>query len=83
MSNRFSFDIEIPPSRKVVVNLPNDVPLGPATVEVTVSPTSGKKGTTLKDFLNPEFFGIWKDRDDISDSTTFARALRDKAWKRQ
>ncbi len=37
---------------------------------------------TLGDLLHSEFFGIWKDREDIDDSVEFARALRDSAWRR-
>jgi hypothetical protein len=43
MTSRFSFDKEIPPSREVVLNLPGDVPVGPAILEVTVTHPPGKK----------------------------------------
>ena len=37
---------------------------------------------TLGDLLESEFFGMWRERDDLPDSPEFARTLRAKAWDR-
>jgi len=34
------------------------------------------------DLLNSELIGLWKDRNDIKDSSLYARYLREKAQKR-
>ena len=39
-------------------------------------------GSTLGDLAASEFAGIWEDRADIADSVSFARRLRDEAWRR-
>lgn len=31
-------------------------------------------------FMNPEFFGAWADRTDVTDSTEFVRQLRREQW---
>ena len=31
-------------------------------------------------FMNPEFYGAWADRTDITDSTEFVRQLRQQQW---
>jgi hypothetical protein len=38
--------------------------------------------STLGDLRNSEFFGMWRERTDLPDSPTLARALREQAWKR-
>ena len=35
---------------------------------------SGKK------FESEEFFGIWRDRDEMTDSTAWVRSIREKHW---
>jgi hypothetical protein len=73
---------EIPPDRNVLIVFPDDVPVGPAELTVVVSPSEKPKVTTLGDLLGSEFFGMWRDRPDISDNLEFARKLRATAWKR-
>jgi hypothetical protein len=73
---------EIPPDREVRIVLPDDVPVGPAEVSLTLRPVAGAAARTLGDLAQSEFFGIWKDRTDIIDSAAFARQLREEAWKR-
>jgi hypothetical protein len=36
---------------------------------------------TLGEILDTEFFGMWRDREDLPDSPTLARALRAQAWE--
>lgn len=31
-------------------------------------------------FENEEFFGIWRDRDEMTDSTAWVRSVREKHW---
>ena len=75
--------MQVGPNREVTVHLPDDVPLGPAEITLIVTSTDEKALPTLGDLLNSEFFGIWKDRDDIRSSSAFARKLRKEGWKRR
>lgn len=42
-----------------------------------------KRFMTAKDLLNSGLVGMWKDRDDIKDSTVYARQLREQAQNRR
>lgn len=77
-----SFSTDIPANRELRVKLPSDVPTGFATIVVTVSPSGPSIPAALNDLLNPEFFGMWRDRTDIGDNLEFARKLRSESWKR-
>ncbi|MGB7200809.1 MAG: DUF2281 domain-containing protein [Pyrinomonadaceae bacterium] len=33
-----------------------------------------------KKFESEEFFGIWRDRDEMTDSTAWVRSVREKHW---
>jgi len=40
-----------------------------------------KKPSSVKiDWDNNPFFGMWKDRDDMVDSSAWVRSLREKEW---
>lgn len=43
----------------------------------------GPRELTARDLLQSEIVGLWADREDISDSLTFARQLRQQAEHRQ
>jgi hypothetical protein len=73
---------EITPERELRIALPADTPLGPAEVVVVVSSAARRSERTFGDLLRSEFFGMWRDRDDITDSAEFARQLRGEAWSR-
>jgi len=77
-----SLNAEIPDSRELHLNLPADVPVGPAEIVVVVSSRNEAALSTLGEFAESEFFGIWADREDIHDSAEFARQLRTGGWKR-
>ena len=62
--------------------LPNDFPEGDAELLIVVRTKTERKIKRLGDLLTSEFFGIWKDREDISDSASYARELRERAWQR-
>ncbi len=43
----------------------------------------GKKKLTARQLLNSSLIGMWKDRTDITDSSEYARQLREQAQRRQ
>jgi hypothetical protein len=46
-----------------------------------IEPTDAHHAT-VGDFARSTFFGMWRDRTDITDSVQFARDLRSEGWKR-
>ena len=80
MVRTVSLHTDIPDSRELHITLPADVPAGPADLVIVVSAQVTSR--TFGDFLDSEFVGMWKDRTDIADSATFARHLREEAWRR-
>lgn len=73
----------IPDDHRLLLDVPEDVPPGPAEVVVrpieAVAPARG----TGADLLASGLLGIWKDRTDITDSVKFARELRQQAEQRR
>jgi len=45
--------------------------------------TTRKKRLTARQLLNSSLIGMWEDRTDITDSTEYARELREQAQRRQ
>jgi hypothetical protein len=82
MFRTISLTTQIPPDRKVLISLPDDVPPGLADIVVVVASRASPTGRTLGDLARSEFFGMWRDRTDIGDSVEFARRLRTEAWSR-
>lgn len=76
MVKTLNLNLRIPATREVRIKLPSDVPVGPADVQVTVSSKGDEPGHTLGELADSPFFGMWRDRDDITDSAEFARHLR-------
>ncbi|MBI4515295.1 MAG: hypothetical protein HY699_05695 [Deltaproteobacteria bacterium] len=72
----------IPPDHRLVVELPPELPAGPAEVVVRVLDTAAEKSGTGDELLASGLFGIWKDRSDIDDSVEFARRIRQRAERR-
>jgi hypothetical protein len=68
--------------REVRLTLPDDVPVGPAEITLIVTPVVEKSLPTLGEFAESEFFGMWKDREDVGAGSDFARKLREEGWKR-
>lgn len=66
MTKTLRMNAEIPPDRSVTIILPEDVPVGPAELTVVVSSGEMPKVQTLGDLLASEFFGMWRDRPDVS-----------------
>ena len=48
----------------------------------TPSPTSKRPRLTARQLLQSGLIGLWKDREDITDSADYARQLREQAQKR-
>lgn len=80
MIKTISLTADVTPDRQVQIVLPDDVPTGPADIVVVIASRAAVPTPTLGDLLNSEFFGMWRDRDDITDSAEFARQLRIAAW---
>lgn len=70
--------------RTLTLRVPEDVPTGATEVIVVFAPTESapERPSTLGDLRASEFFGMWRDREDLPDSPTLARALREQTWKR-
>ena len=71
----------IPPDHRLVVEVPAELPAGPAEVVLRIL-DAAEKGGTADDLLASGLFGIWKDRTDIDDSVAFARRIRQQAERR-
>jgi predicted nucleic acid-binding protein len=80
MVKKLNLNAEIPPNRELHITLPNDVPSGPAEIVLVVSSSTRPSDSTLGALAGSDFFGLWKDRPDITDS--FAQTLRSEGWKR-
>ena len=79
MFRTINLTTEIPPDREVRIQLPDDVPPGPAEMVLVIASQVSTAGRTLGDLAGSEFFGMWRERTDIDDSVEFARRLRKKA----
>jgi hypothetical protein len=82
MVRTMNLNADIKPDRELRITLPADVPVGPAKIVLVVSSPGRSSGRTLGNFENSEFFGMWRDRSDITDSVQVARELRSEGWKR-
>jgi hypothetical protein len=82
MFRTINLTTEVPPNREVRIQLPDDIPPGPAEMVVVVASHTATTGHTLGDLARSEFFGMWRDRSDIGDTAEFARRLRRDAWSR-
>ncbi|MEO8399960.1 MAG: DUF2281 domain-containing protein [Ignavibacteriaceae bacterium] len=43
--------------------------------------TKNKKSFESNSFSNKKFVGIWKDRTELEDSSSWVKSLRNKEWK--
>jgi hypothetical protein len=79
-----SIKTTIPADHRLAVDLPPEIPAGPAEVVVTaLAPGEAGRAWTLGDLLGSGLVGLWSDRKDIQDSVEFARALRQAAERRR
>lgn len=81
MVRTVTLNAEIGAEREIRIKLPDDIPLRAAEIVVVIaSPdATAEQGGTLGDMPQSPLFGLWRDRDDIGDSTDYARSLRVKA----
>ena len=82
MIRTINLKTHIPTNRELRITLPPDVPVGPAEIILVVTSPDRASRSTLGDFGLSEFFGMWRDRTDITDSVQFARDLQLDGWKR-
>lgn len=61
---------------------PHKQPADDAAPEPDLGYDPSKPIMTLGDLLDSDLVGMWKDRTDITDSSEWARALRDKHQRR-
>jgi len=72
----------VPADHRLVVQVPEEVPAGPAEVIVRSMEAPSVARGTGADLLASGLFGIWKDRTDITGSLELARELRRRAEQR-
>jgi len=76
---------DILPDRRLHIQVPKEIPVGPAEIVLTITSEqkrpSGPTGTAAE-LARSALFGIWADRKDIGDSLTYARRLRTQAERR-
>jgi hypothetical protein len=82
MVRTVNLNADIPANRELHIFLPPDIPTGPAEIVLVVSSSAASTASTLGELADSEFFGMWRDRADIKDSSEFARDLRSQGWKR-
>ncbi len=79
-----SIKTTIPADHRLVLEVPPQIPAGPAEGMVTaLAPGEAGRVWTLGDLLGSGLIGLWSDREDIQDSVEFARALRKAAEGRR
>jgi hypothetical protein len=82
MIKTVSLTTGVPPDHELRIVLPEEIPPGPAEIVVVVASHAAAGESHLGDLANSDFFGMWRDREDIGDSAEFARRLREQAWNR-
>lgn len=82
MVRTINLTTDIPATREIHITLPSDFPAGPADIVLVVSTVADSNIATLGEFADSEFFGMWRDREDITNSLEFACDLRSLGWKR-
>lgn len=48
-----------------------------------VTPTTERPAPKRKSLLEEPFFGMWRDREDLADSTEWVRRIREREWTRR
>jgi hypothetical protein len=67
---------EIPDSRRLVLDLPPETPVGP--VEIVIRPAGERVSPVIMagEVLHSAMFGFWRDRDDIGDAAEYVERFR-------
>ena len=66
---------------RLILTLPAEVPPGRVQVTVTLSPGEPERKMTPKELAESEFFGDWKDRDDLPTTNEEFIEWRRKLWE--
>ena len=82
MSTTITLTADVPPNHQLTITLPDEIPIGPAEIVLVVASQQPAPIATLAELAESDFFGLWRDRDDIPESAEYARALRERAWSR-
>lgn len=48
-----------------------------------VAPTAERSAPKRASLLEEPFFGMWRDREDLADSTEWVRRIREREWTRR
>jgi hypothetical protein len=85
MTQTIALKVDVPKSRELSIRLPDDVRPGPAEMLITITSSGPQSASiaTLGDLARSEFFGMWRERQDLSDPAAFARRLRQEGWSRK
>jgi hypothetical protein len=73
VTDHVRIETEVASDKQLRVQLPDDFPAGPVEVEVMVKHQPASI-STFGALLRSEFFGMWADRGDITDSETYSRS---------
>ncbi len=66
MVRTVNLNTDIPANRELGITLPANVPIGPAEIVLVVSSLDHAGGRTVGDFGRSEFFGMWRDRSEMT-----------------
>ena len=81
MTRTISMQVNVPLDRRLLIPVPQDVPVGPVQVIIIRLDRQAPAGTAAEMVSSP-LFGLWAGRDDIGDSLIYARQLRAQAERR-
>lgn len=82
MTRTISMQVDVPPDRRLLIPVPQDVPVGPAQVIIIIELDQTALAGTAAEMVSSPLFGLWAGRNDIDDSLTYARQLRAQAERR-
>ena len=81
MNRTLTVDGEIGEDHILKVEMPDDVPVGPARVTVTTEVETKKPIRTLGELLDRGFVGMYADRTDLPTTPEEFAAWRKKIWE--
>lgn len=82
MTRTISIQVDVPLDRRLLIPVPQDVPVGPAQVIIITRLDQKVPAGTATEMISSPLFGLWARRDDIGDSLAYARQLRAQAERR-
>jgi hypothetical protein len=74
----------VAPDHTLLLTLPSSIPVGPVKVVVVIAPVTPnpEANGTAAELASSPLFGLWRDRQDLPDSITYARQLRAQVERR-